>query len=138
MDADNPTPCRRPPPEAVEAWALEVAAALEAIDDPALSVQLDDGTRLEPDDELEAAVLLALRARGCDLILEEVEQACADLAAIEREAAVGEDPDYGTSLAGIAWRYLLAHTTLGVVAELPEPALVEAVIEQAAGYSGEG
>lgn len=136
MDEHAPTPCRTPPPDAAEAWALEVAAAIEALEQEALSVRLDDGSLLEPDDDLEAVVLLAVRARGCALILEDVTQACADLANLEREAELGADENYGDSLHGITWRYLLAHTTLGVIDELPDPALVEAVIEQAGGFTG--
>jgi len=137
MSEHVPTPCRRPPPQDTEAWALEVAAALEALDEAGLAVRLEDGTLLEPDDEAEAVVLLALRSRGCDLVLEEVEQACLDLIDVEREAGIESDSDYAVSLTGVAWRYLLAHTTLGVLPELPDPALVDAVIEQAAGFTGE-
>lgn len=137
MDADGPTACRTPPPTDTEGWALEVAGALEALEHEHLAVVLEDGTRLEPDDPLEAVVLVALRSRGCDLALEDIAQACADLVEFEHEAGVRAEDGYETSLDAVAWRYLLAHATLGVSEELPAPALVDAVIEQARGYAGE-
>jgi hypothetical protein len=137
MSEQRPTPCRHAPPPDAAAWSLEVAAALEALDHEGLCLRLEDGTLLEPDNEAESVVLLALRARGCELELEDVEQACLDLAELETEAGLETDEDYGRSLPGVAWRYLLAHSTLGVLPELPDPALVDAVIEQARDLVGD-
>jgi len=125
MSAFEPVTCQRPPPTDTEGWAIEVAAALEAIDSGAQETVLPDGTRLEPDDAREAVLLEALRVRGCDCSLDEVEEAVADLAELETEIADLDAAD--DDLPVVALRYLAAHTALGIHEDLPDPTLLEAV-----------
>ena len=136
MTAFEPVPCRHPAPEDTETWAVEVASAIEALDQDLIEVTLEDGTRLEAEDGAEAVVLLAVRSRACDLGIEDIEESCSELVAIEEEAGVAADtPDDDLQL--VTFRYMVAHTVLGVTEDLPDPALLEAVVSAAAKLIGE-
>jgi hypothetical protein len=128
---DELTPCKRPAPCDTETWAIEVAAAAEAAETTDYAIKLDDGSRLEAEDALEAVVLAVVEARGADLGLDDIGEACEDIAAIEAEADVDQADTYADSLEAVAWRYCLAHAALGCIPEELDPAQVEAIVAAA-------